>query len=143
MLSVICKQLWYPFGKMIEMNSYRKKLYTHVKKKYKCEPEYLWRRYPDYAIFRHADNRKWFGLVMDVPREKLGLIGTERVDILNVKLEDPFLVDVMIKREGIFKGYHISRGNWISILLDGTVPFEEICNMLDESYLTTAPKHYR
>ena len=122
------------------MNSYRKKLYAHIKKKYKCEPEYLWRRFPDYAIFRHADNRKWFGLVMDVPREKLGLGGTDRVDILNVKLGDPFLVDMMIQREGILKGDHISRGNWISILLDGTVPFEEICSMLDESYLTTAPK---
>ena len=77
---------------------------------------------------------------MDVPREKLGLSGTERVDILNVKLGDPFLVDMMIQREGILKGYHISRGNWISILLDGTVPFAEICDLLEESFLTTAPR---
>ena len=118
----------------------RQKLFDHVKKKYKAKPEYLWKRYPDYAIFRHSDNNKWFGLVMDVPRYKLGLDGDERVDILNVKLSDPFFVDMLIQREGFFKGYHISKGNWVSILLDGTVAFDEICNLLDESYVTTASK---
>lgn len=118
----------------------RKKLFDYVKKKYKAKPEYLWRRFPDYVIFRHSDNNKWFGLIMDVPREKLGIGGDERVDILNVKLSDPLLVDMLIQKEGYFKGYHISRGNWVSILLDGTVPFNEVCGMLDESYVTTASK---
>ena len=118
----------------------RQKLFDHVKKKYKAKPEYLWKRYPDYVIFRHSDNNKWFGLVMDVPRCKLGLDGDERVDILNVKLSDSLFVDMLIQREGFFKGYHISKGNWVSILLDGTVAFDEICNLLDESYVTTASK---
>ena len=43
-------------------------------------------------------------------------------------------------KEQFFKGYHISKGNWVSILLDGTVAFDEICNLLDESYVTTASK---
>lgn len=64
----------------------RQKLFDHVKKKYKAKPEYLLKRYPDYVIFRHSDNNKWFRLVMDVPRCKLGLDGDEHVDILNVKL---------------------------------------------------------
>ena len=37
----------------------RKQLFADVKKKYKAEPEYLWSRYPDYAIFRHSDNKKY------------------------------------------------------------------------------------
>lgn len=118
----------------------REKLFEHVKKKYQVDPEYLWKRYPDYAIFRHVDNNKWFGLVMDVPGCRLGLDGDERVDILNVKLGDSFFVDMLIQQEGFFKGYHISRGNWVSILLDGTVSFDEICNLLDDSYVTTASK---
>ena len=55
--------------------SVREKVYGYVKKKYGSEPEYLWRRFPDYAIFRHEDNRKWYGIIMDVPREKLGICG--------------------------------------------------------------------
>ena len=112
----------------------------HIKTKYKASPEYLWMRFPAYAVFRHADNEKWFAIVMDIPAAKLGLPGEETVEILNVKLSDPFLADMLTQQPGYFKGYHISRGSWVSVLLDGTVPFEEICLWLEESYLTTASK---
>ena len=118
----------------------RAQVFDHIKQYYQAQPEYLWLRFPDYAVFRHADNRKWFCLVMDIPRQKLGLDGEEIVDILNVKLSDPLLVDLLIHQPGYFRGYHISRGNWISILLDGSVPFADICQWLEESYHTTAAK---
>ena len=51
----------------------REEIYRYMKKKYKAEPEFLWKRFPDYAVFRHQDNRKWFAIIMDVPAEKLGL----------------------------------------------------------------------
>lgn len=66
----------------------REQLFQYVKNKYKAVPEYLWMRFPDYAVFRHSDNGKWFGIVMNVSGEKLGLQGDDKVDILNVKLPD-------------------------------------------------------
>lgn len=123
-----------------DMSSYRNDLYAYAKKKYDVEPEYLWRRYPGYSALRHRDNAKWFGLVMDVPAGKLGLPDSELKDILNVKISDTMLKDMLVQQEGFFPGYHISRGNWVSILLDGTVPLEEVCRWLDESYLNTASK---
>ena len=122
------------------METFRDDLYRYIKKKYKADPEYLWRRYPGYAAFRHSDNAKWFGLIMDVSAEKLGLSGEKVKDILNVKIADSMLTDILVRQPGFFRGYHISRGNWLSILLDGTVSFEEICRWLDESYLNTASK---
>ena len=116
------------------MKSLRDRLAVYIKEKYKASPEYLWRRYPGYAVFRHGDNRKWFALVMDVPGNKLGLETAKTVDVLNVKIADPVLAD----EEGFFRGYHISKGNWISIALNGAVKFEEICRWLEESYLATA-----
>ena len=118
----------------------REKLFQYVKKKYNAAPEYLWMRFPDYAVFRHADNGKWFGIVMNVSGEKLGIDNDDKVDILNVKLPDPLLAEMLIQQSGFFRGYHISRGNWVSILLDGSVPFEEVCRWLEESYLTTASR---
>lgn len=118
----------------------RDQLFEYIRKKFRAFPEYLWLRYPNYAVFRHVDNRKWFALVMDVRRSNLGLDGDEIVDILNVKLSDPLLVDFLIRQQGYLRGYHISRGNWISILLDGSAPFEEICHWLEEGFLTTASK---
>lgn len=118
--------------------SFREDVFQYVRKKYKSEIEYLWVRFPTYAVFRHKDNRKWYGLVMDLPRRKLGLDGEEIVDVLNVKLDSPLLADLLARQEGIFPGYHISRGNWISVLLDGTVPAEEVRDLIDMSYRATA-----
>lgn len=57
-----------------------------------------------------------------------------------MKIRDPLLADFLARQKGFLRGYHISKGNWISILLDGTVPLEEVCHWLDESYLATASK---
>lgn len=123
--------------------SFREQLFDYVKKKYKAEPEYLWRRFPDYTVFRHADNEKWFGLVMNIKKRNLGMDEDNNVDILNVKLSDPLLADILVQQPGYFRGYHISRGNWVSILLDGTVAFDDICKLLEESYFTTASKEMK
>lgn len=120
--------------------TFREQLFDYVKKKYKADPEYLWIRFPGYAIFRHTDNEKWFGLVMDIKKRNLGIDEDDLVDVLNVKLSDSLLVDMLIQQSGYFRGYHISRGNWVSILLDGSVPFDDICRWLEESYMTTASK---
>lgn len=144
--------------------TYRDQVYEYVKKKYKASPEKLWRRYPNYAVFRHKDNSKWFGIIMDVRRDRLVGAGTGRsgsadidgsvfmgnnrpdpadeewVDILNVKVDDPIFADMLMRQEGYFRGYHFNKKNWVSILLDGTVPFEEICGMIDAGYLATASK---
>lgn len=121
----------------------RQKLYDFIKEKYDSEPEYLWARFPDYAVFRHSDNNKWFAIVMTVAGGKLGLENKKQVEILNLKLSDPLFVDLLVRREGFLRGYHISRGNWISVLLDGTVPFDEIIPLLAESYAVTASKQKR
>ncbi|MBQ6293757.1 MAG: MmcQ/YjbR family DNA-binding protein [Lachnospiraceae bacterium] len=120
--------------------SLRDDVFAYVKKKYKAEPEYLWRSWPDYAVFRHAENRKWFGIVMNVPESVLGLAGNDATDILNVKVDDPILLDLLLRQSGYFPGWHMNRRNWISILLDGTVGFDEICGMIDASFLATAPR---
>ena len=118
-------------------DSLRADVYSYVKKKYGSEPEHLWMRFPDYAVFRHADNQKWFGIVMDVTGEKFGLHIEDRIDVLNVKLESPLLGDLLRQQPGFCKGYHMGQ-NWISVFLDGTVHFGQICDLIDGSYRATA-----
>ena len=125
---------------MNEEKSLRKNILDYANKKFGNIPEYLWFRFPQFAVLRHTDNGKWYAIIMDVPREKLGLAGSEKVDILNVKMRDSFFVDFLISRPGYMRGYHISRGNWVSVLLDGTVPPQEIFHLIDESYEATASK---
>ena len=116
----------------------RDQLISYIKKKYDASPERLWMRFPEYAVFRHQDNRKWFAVIMDVPKNRLGLEGEEPVDILNVRVSDPFFAGLLTGQKGIFRGYHFARGSWVSVLLDGTVPFDQICGLLEESFLCTA-----
>jgi len=120
------------------MGTMREEVRAYIGKRYGASPEHLWMRYPNYEVFRHGDNRKWFGLIMDVPRNKLGMKGTDPVDIIDLKLSDPLLTDVLVQQPGYLRGYHISKGNWISVLLDGSVPLSDIAPLIDESFAVTA-----
>ena len=62
----------------------REEIFQYVKKKYKVEPDYPFSTASTYPVLRHKDNRKWFALIMDIPREKQGLKSSEHVDIMNV-----------------------------------------------------------
>lgn len=116
----------------------REKVFEYVRGKYGSDIEYLWARFPGYAVFRHADNKKWYGIVMDIPRSRLGLKGDERVDVLDFKPGDPLITDLLIKQPGYFKGYHLNKENWAAVLLDGTVPMEDIERWIDISFRATA-----
>ncbi len=117
--------------------SLREDVFGFVREKYGSEIEYLWRRYPNYAVFRHKDNQKWYGLVMDVPGNRFGMNGTGTVDILNIKTDSPQLADILKQRKGFFT-FHTAGPKWVSVFLDGSVPFEEIRGLIDMSYEETA-----
>ena len=120
--------------------SIRDQLFGYIEDKYKARPEYLWRRFPGYAVFRHADNNKWFAASMDISADKLGIDSSKNVDILNIKVADPVLADLLLQQPGFFRGYHMNKGSWISVLLDGTVPLSDIKGLVEASYNATASR---
>ncbi len=124
------------------MKTIKEQLLAYAKKTYKTVPDAPFRTVPTYLVLRHADSRKWFALIMDVPREKLGLSSGEYVDILNIKC-DPALSGSLRMNKGFFPAYHMHRDSWITILLDGTVPAENIFPLLDMSYEITRAKSKR
>ena len=105
---------------------------------YGAEPEFLWSKFPHYAVYRHQDNKKWFAIIMDVEYRKLGVESEAKTDIINLKLGDPLLVDTLINDNGYYKAYHMAKNTWITIALDGSVSFEEIVSLLSDSYYLTA-----
>lgn len=121
-------------------DSLRNEIFAYVKKKYGTKPEYLWERFPDYAVLRHEDNRKWYGIIMNIHYRKIDRAKDGYVDILNIKLDDVLLIDLLIQQEGYYRGYHISKGNWLSIALDGTIDLKTVCDLLDAGYKATASK---
>lgn len=57
----------------------RSEFKVYIQENYGIEPDYPWIEYPDYAVFRHNGNKKWFALVMGVPKNKFGLPGCENL----------------------------------------------------------------
>ncbi len=123
------------------MSSLREEVVTYIRTTYQSGEEYLWQRFPDYAVFRHKDNQKWFALIMDVARGKLEMSQEEEVvDIINLKIPDAMLYDHLLSQKGFYPAYHMGRGRWLSLLLDGSVELSEIQKWIAESYGATASK---
>lgn len=120
-------------------NPIKENLLQYAAKQYGTKPECLWLSKPNYAVLRHNDNRKWYAVLMDVPREKLGLSGEDPIDILDVKC-DPLLAGSLRMEAGILPAYHMNRDNWITVLLDGTVDPDRLQFLLDQSYTLTASR---
>lgn len=120
---------------MKENISLRELVYKYIKNKYNCKPEYLWKKFPDYAVFRNKYNHKWFSIVMNVKKSVLCFDSdkTEYLDIINIKC-DPLLKDLLIEEEGYFPAYHMNKVNWLTIILDKTADINEVYKMIDMSY---------
>ena len=116
----------------------RQTVYDYIKKKYKAVPEYPWRKYPGYAVFRHKDNNKWFALQAGISGDKVGVPEKEYVDVINLKVDDMFFRDLLIQEDGIMPAYHMNKMHWVSVLLDGTVPEEKVFDLIDMSFMSTA-----
>ena len=119
--------------------SLREAVLAYVKETFGVEPDYPFAKSPDMPVLRHGDTRRWFGILQTVAREKLGLPGEGTAEVLNLKCS-PLLSGSLRTRPGILPGYHMNREQWISVLLDGTVPPEELFPLIDLSFLLTDRK---
>ena len=53
---------------------------------YNTSPDYPFDEDFETAVLRHADNRKWYAIVMKVSRRKFGFDSDEVIDVVNLKL---------------------------------------------------------
>ena len=84
-------------------------LLTEIERRYGVAPEFLWRDAPDYAVFRHADNRKWFAVLLNPPGTSVGLPQAEAVQLLNVKAQPENLV-ILRGMDGVLPAWQYEQG---------------------------------
>ena len=110
-----------------------RQLIQYVRKAYGDELEFLWQKFPDNAVWRRKDTAKWYASLLTVSKSKLGIDSKEKVEILDLSIE-PNELDTLIDNQRYFPGYHMNKKHWYTILLDGSVPLEELQARIDASY---------
>lgn len=108
----------------------RREVFEYIKEQYGTEPDYPWMDWN--TVLCHKENNKWYGLVMEVERNKLGLEAAVLVDVLNVKC-DPILIGSLRMQQGFHPAYHMNKDKWINVRLDGSAPANEIKGLIATS----------
>ena len=114
----------------------RQELEVYLTDIYGITGEYLFARYPNFQVFRHGGNRKWFAVLMDIPGKNLGLPGNGEISVVNLKC-DTRLIGAFRMEPGIFPGWHMNKAHWLSVALDGSVDEEKLRFLVDMSYELT------
>lgn len=89
--------------------------------------------------FMVEDKGKWYGLMMEVPFQKLGVASKADALILNVKIH-PEDKERLIAHDGIFEAYHMNKKHWISIALNVCTDDALIKECIYTSYKCVAKK---
>ena len=105
---------------------------------YGISPDYPFDDWMESAVFRHADNKKWYAIVLRVSRRKFGLDCDEVIDVVNLKLPTEMFGSFGVS-DGVYPAYHMNKLHWVSVLLsdaaDDTVKF-----LVNASYEATKGK---
>ncbi|MBO5046448.1 MAG: MmcQ/YjbR family DNA-binding protein [Clostridia bacterium] len=104
-------------------------------RKYGTHPEYPWKKFPTFAVFRHARNRKWFAVVMTVEKRKFGIDEEGNIDVVNVKCDERILPS-FLEQTGVYPAYHMNKAHWLSLVL-GETSNENLPFLADLSYHLT------
>lgn len=94
--------------------------------------EFLWADTPDCAILRRKDSGKWYAVIMTVKGDKFGH-STEKDEVIDVRAT-PEEIDRVVDGKNYFRGYHMNKKHWLTIVLDGSVSNEELLKRLCDSY---------
>ena len=120
----------------------RQDLLTHIADTYGIAPDHPFEGDFTTAVCRHKDTRKWFAILMEIPRSRLGLSGEGTLHVVNLKIS-PEMLPSLLQERGVFPAYHMSKTHWVTVALDGTEPgaSDDMAAFLTEvSFTLTAKK---
>ena len=105
---------------------------------YGTSPDYPFDEDFETAVLRHADNRKWYAIVMKVSRRKFGFDSDEMIDVVNLKLPTE-MFGSFGAADGVYPAYHMNKLHWISVLLPDA-PEETVQFLVNVSFEATKVK---
>ncbi len=113
----------------------RNEFIEYCRDTYGTVPDYPFEDDLETAVLRHANNRKWYALVMKVSRRKFGIDSHEVIDVVNLKLPLE-MFGSFSPAEGVYPAYHMNKLHWVSVLLPDA-PKDVIDFLTNASFETT------
>ena len=74
----------------------RNDLDKYITDTYGAVAEYVWEKHPTFAIYRHQNNNKWFAVIMEIPKSKIGLDDEGLVKVVAVRLQAGSLIRIKL-----------------------------------------------
>ena len=118
----------------------RNELKNYIYETYCIKPDCPWIKYPSYEVFRHADNKKWFAVIMDIPKAKLGINEDGNISVVNLKC-DTLMIGDILSEKGIYPAYHMNKAYWVTAALDGSADDETVKMLTRMSFKLTETKN--
>lgn len=106
---------------------------NYITQKYNDKLEFLWEKFDNNAIWRNKQNNKWYGVLLVIPKSKLGIKSEEIIEVINLRYEKEKIEEILDDKK-IFRGYHMNKKSWITIKLDDSIDTETILDLVDNSY---------
>lgn len=97
-------------------------------------------KFPSVSCLRIPETGKWYALMVYLNRQKLDETAKEAfVDLINVKVNKSDL-PALLEQEGVYPSYHMSKTNWVSLVLDDSLSDEFVLDLVTQSRQLVAPK---
>ena len=119
----------------------REEFFVLCKNTYGVNGDYPFNEDFETAVFRHTDNKKWFALLMRIPRSRLGINSDDIVDVVNLK-QPIEMLGSFTDAEGVYPAYHMNKLHWVSVILQ-EAPSDVIELLLGASFELTSKKKKR
>lgn len=113
----------------------REELFEYVKDEYGIEPDYPFDKDFTTGVLRHKSNKKWFALVMVLPKNKVYGDCDNIVEVVNLKC-DPMLRGSLLGEKGIYTAYHMNKVHWVTLVLSEASE-ENVKTLIDLSFSLT------
>ncbi len=108
--------------------------------RYGVSPEFMWKKFPHFGVYRNASTSKWFAIIMNIGKEKIVKGESGEVEVMNLKL-DGLASDYL--GNGVYPSYHMNHKSWVTVLLDSSVGDDKVEEMIEISYKNSFNKSKR
>ena len=93
------------------------------------------------AVLRHADTKKWFGIVLAAPNASLGKEpAAGQTEVLNLKVPPELSLLLRENYRGVLPAYHMNKTHWITVVFESDVPDGEVRKLLELSFDITGKR---